>query len=567
VVAAVFSIALAVIWIATLPSNLTYGWDESMHVALPAERMRIALAEGEFGLAFEALLSCAQYPFVEPVLLACVQSVFGASEQVARAFGIVEWCATIFGVFVLTRLVIESLPADRRPRAAFVAPWLAFAFAALSPLALGFAGTLFLEIPSACASVWALVAWIALWREPTRKRALVAGTLVTVALFTKWNYGILLGAGLFVDLVLRLLQREGHLERVRVILPLAAVPVAASLWWFLIPLPGGFDVAAEHRSAFASFLTGNQDLARAPASLRAFFATCLLALSPRMAVLLAAGLVTALFGWRNAALRTLIVALLATSVPVWIHPFFLERFFVPGAVTIWILAAVGITRWLNGKQPRTSIALAIIALLSIVPLPDLYPHTGHPHWIPDTVIVGEKMGVIRGGEYERAYQVGVLEERTRLLGSRALPSGGIDRVAATALLDAVAREIGPTERIGWIGVSSELSPAAIHLGLLARGGSRERFLRDAETKIDLDYFDDPHVDVAGVHAFAEEFDVVFATDPPDLKGRRSREWANVAREMLLQDGSWVSRELGRFEIARPLREPLVVTLFACRRKK
>src|SRR6185436_5568856 len=95
VLAAIAAVILAVVWIATLPPSPAYGWDESMHVALPAERMRVALAEGRVGLAFDALLDCAQYPFVQPVALAFVESLFGASEHVARAFGIFEWCATI----------------------------------------------------------------------------------------------------------------------------------------------------------------------------------------------------------------------------------------------------------------------------------------------------------------------------------------------------------------------------------------------------------------------------------------------------------------------------------------
>src|SRR5690349_22052088 len=141
--AALVAVGLAAWWIATLPASPTYGWDESMHVALPAARMRIALLEGRPGQAFDALLGCAQYPFVQPVALAFVQAFFGASEHVARAFGIVEWAATLVGVFVLC----SSLESVREQRA-HLAAWLAFAFVALSSLSLVFAGTLFLEVPS-----------------------------------------------------------------------------------------------------------------------------------------------------------------------------------------------------------------------------------------------------------------------------------------------------------------------------------------------------------------------------------------------------------------------------------
>lgn len=562
VLAGLAAVLLAVIWIATLPAGPAYGWDESMHVALPAERMRIALAEGRIGLAFDAMLDCAQYPFVQPVLLALVQSIFGATERVARALGIVEWCATIFGVFVLARLVIESMTPERRPRAAWIAPWLALALAALSPLALGFAGTLFLEIPSASASVWALVAWLWLWREPTRKRALVTGALVTLALFTKWNYGLLLGAGLAIDLVLRFLEREGRSERVRLLLPLAAVPLVACAWWFVLPLPGGGDVAAEHRSAFASFLSGNQDLTRTTTATRTFYATCLLASPPRLALLIVAGFVTALMAWRARSVRTLIVVFLAAWLPVWIHPFFQERFLVPGAVCAWVLAAIGVSRWLAAKPLTATVTAAAIVCASA------WPVRSEPPLSADTYLVGDALGIFQRSNPDLfAYQSRVLAERQALLSDRSLPIDGLDPLTAKRILDAVAEETGRTERVGWIGVSSVLSPAVLHLGLLVRDGSRARFLREAEARLDLDYFADPHVDAAGVRAYAENFDVIFATDPPDLKDHPKRAWAKNAREMLVQDGAWVAREIGRFEIARPLQQPLVVTLFACRRKK
>lgn len=559
-VAALAALGLASAWIATLPSSPTYGWDESMHVALPAARLRLALAAGEFGLAWDALLDCAQYPFVQPVALALVQGVFGATERVARAFGIVEWCATLFGVFVLARIVIESLEPERRPPAAVLAPWLAFAFAALSPLALGFAGTLFLETPSACAGVWALVAWLWLWRAPTRGRALLAGTLATIALFTKWNYGLLLGAALALDLAWRLGERAGRAERLRVLIPLAMPPLVLCVWWFVLPVPGGAAVAEEHRSAFASFLAGNQDFARVAVSRRVFCATGLLSVSPRMALLALCGVAFALAHWRAPAGRMLILVIVATWVPVWTHPFFQERFLIPGVVFVWVFGAVGLSTRLSCGAKGVTVAAGLL-------LAAWWPLSDSPRIPVDTRIVGEACGVIAGPEAVREYVVSEIARHRSLGSGRALDSSGLETGAAHALLDAIANEVGPDERCGWIGMSSELSPAALHLGLLERGGSGSRLLRDAPVRMDLDYFADPHADLAAVKSHAARFDVVFATDPPDLKGRSAREWARAARELLIQDGAWTARELGRFEIARPMKDPLVVTLFACRPRK
>src|SRR5262245_31220572 len=228
-------VALAIVWIATLPATPAYGWDESMHVALPAARMRIALRAGEIGTAFDALLGCAQYPFVQPVMLACVQSILGGSESVARAFGLFEWAITLLGVFVLVRLALQSMPEDQRPRGAAIAPWIALALGASSPLGVAFGGTLFLETASAMFGVWTLVAWLAMWREPTKKRAVVAGLLVTLSVFTKWNYGLLLGAGLALDLGLRLVPRSSRAERLRLVPFLALIPALSIAWWFVLP--------------------------------------------------------------------------------------------------------------------------------------------------------------------------------------------------------------------------------------------------------------------------------------------------------------------------------------------
>jgi hypothetical protein len=227
-----------------------------------------------------------------------------------------------------------------------------------------------------------------------------------------------------------------------------------------------------------------------------------------------------------------------------------------------VTAAIGVARLLSARPTVAAITAAATVWCAAVPIRIDPPLT------PDTYVVGDALDVLQREPADlRAYQLQVLAERQSLGSHRALPVDGLGHVTALVMLDAIGRAAGPEERIGWIGVSSVLSPAMLQLGLLSRGGSRARFLRDAEPKIDLDYFVDPRVDAAGVRAFAADFDVIFATDPPDMKGRRDRVWAAQAREWLLQDGSWTARQIGRFEIERPLKEPLVVTLFACRRKK
>src|SRR6185436_3018739 len=181
---------------------------------------------GDVRGAFDALLGCSQYPFVYPAFLAAVEGIFGFGEATCRAATTALWCGAIFGVFLLAREVEEE----------GIGPWIAAAFAALSPMALAFAGTLFLEVPFACASVFAIRAWIRRRRRPGTAGELAAGAWIALCLFTKWDYGLLLCAGLAVDwtfdaiLAFRAGERRAFLARSAA---LAAVPTFLSLWWFV----------------------------------------------------------------------------------------------------------------------------------------------------------------------------------------------------------------------------------------------------------------------------------------------------------------------------------------------
>ena len=49
------------------------------------------------------------------------------------------------------------------------------------------------------------------------------------------------------------------------------------------------------------------------------------------------------------------------------------------------------------------------------------------------------------------------------------------REEAQALFDLVGEEVRESDRVGWLGASSETSPAAVHLALLARTGEHRYF--------------------------------------------------------------------------------------------
>jgi hypothetical protein len=142
------------------------------------------------------------------------------------------------------------------------------------------------------------------------------------------------------------------------------------------------------------------------------------------------------------------------------------------------------------------------------------------------------LGLLKDSNPNAARLVDYLDRRQALFGE--VPSAGLPRFALEEMLDLIGARVGPEQRVAWIGMSSELSPAALHLGLLERGGSRMRFLRDAHRKMDIvpnlgaadplapPQFDEP----ADRDAFLEEtfggFDWVLTCSPVDLKDRPAR---------------------------------------------
>jgi len=548
------ALALAVFWRVTLPDSPAWGWDESMHAELPAVRMLVALRHFDLGHAFDALLDCSQYPFVWPVCLAAAQAVFGISEVVARSVGIAAWAAALVGIYLLARELECALP---RERARGWLPWIAFTLAALSPLALDYAGTLFLEVPFTCAAVYALLAWVRLSRAPSNRGAYMAGAWITLALFTKFNYGLLLGFGLALDALVQCVSnvRAGN---TRVfsgwMLRAAAIPAIACLWWFVLPLPGGFALGAEHRTVLIEFLGGNRQMAATSAARRVLYAASYFAITPRMLLLLLAGFVLALRCAKDPAVRALAIVFVASGLPVWIHPFHLDRFQIPSGATLWPLAAFGIASALSVNVLRRRIAVVGIAVCALA-------FAGSDTWW-----LAGRLGELQAEPRLREYQAQIFRSWRALGADRALPTAGLERAEHDAFLDLVAAQTARADVVGWIGVSQALSPAAVHLGLLARQRNDERFLREATLPIDITYFGkDPSWNDARLLEFARHFDVIFATDPADIRDQADRRFPKAYRERLVASGLWTESIVGTVDVARPLQPPRRVTLYACRR--
>ena len=132
-----------------------------------------------------------------------------------------------------------------------LASWGARAACGTSPLAAAYAGTLFHAVPSACVTIWTLVAWMR--RDPERPRTdLIAGAAFALAFFTKFNYGLMLGAGgaaawAWDGAAALRVRRLGPWLRASAWL--AAVPALTFAWWVLLPLPEGAETPPEAEAA------------------------------------------------------------------------------------------------------------------------------------------------------------------------------------------------------------------------------------------------------------------------------------------------------------------------------
>jgi hypothetical protein len=558
-VAALVCLVLAAFWVLPQRAELSWGWDETMHAELPALRMLFSIQEGSPGGALDALLECERYPFAYPLVLCGAQAVFGVSETTCRVTGTLLWCLALFGLFLAGERARRGLGV----RAA-VMPWLGLAFGALCPLALGYAGTLFLEVPFACFAIFGLRAWLARThasgaREGLR-RDLAAGAWISLCMFTKFNYGFLFALGLALDAATEVCvsaSRGGEWRAsARRALQAAALPVIALLWWFVLPLPGGFETAAAHRAAVADFLGGNQQLAPTANAMRLLYFLAFFVPTARLGIVLVLGVLLSLFHLHQREVRSLWWVLLALGLPIALHPFHIDRFQIPVGPPLWLLAAVG---WsgLFARSASSRVRAALPVALGLVAL-------AFPAF--DTPRLAGWLGQLAEAGPVRDYQLSVLGGWGDLSGARRLRSAGLRAEESAALLDLVAGEVAPDERVGWIGVTSEISPAGLHIGLQERGGSRRRFLEEAHRQFYVTFTDvDPGWSDEELETFAAAFDVILATDPVDMKGDRNREFLRPYQEALIERLGWNARRLGRIPVSVPLREDIEVTVYALRR--
>ncbi len=544
------------------------GWDEAMHAELPAARMQLAAGRGDFGAAARVALDCQQYPPAYPALVAAGYSITGVQEVWGRRFGRLLQALGLGGLFLLGRRLVRSWDPEGVWREAV--PPAALLLGMLSPLWLAYSGTFFLEGPTLTVSIFTLLAWLG--RDGRPSRELLAGSLATLAFFTKFNYALALGAGLFVDLLLSgaLELRAGRAAAFAKRAALLAIPpVLGALWWFVLPWPGDRALGAQHFEAFTAFLSGNQQLAATPYDRRIWDAATFLFAGPLMALVVGIGLLLSLRFLRRPGVRTLWIVFLVSGLPVWLHNFHLDRFLLPAFAAALPLAGVGLARVFGPSRanfwfkPALGIGLLLAAVFFASPTSNGF---------------ARYLGL--ANEDNAAYVGQLHTERLALLPARRLPTAGLERAASDAFLEAIAGELAATERVGWLGITSELSPGALHLGLFERGAGADldalalRLERDAPLVREDGQPDmvvtfesvDPGWDTAQIESWAAGFDLVLGTRPIDWKGRRGREFLEDYQVRLLEGGVWSATPIAEIPVARPIGEPTSVELFALRRK-
>ena len=490
-----------------------WGWDETMHVELPAVQILLHVQRGEFSDAMDVVHECDRYPFVYPLVQAGWQGMVGVGERNAGRLG------TVFlGLLVLLAVRLSTQivrPENRLDAALFVG------LAAISaPLARRYAPTLFLEVPALVMIACSLSAWISRRQfEPGTKarvrRDLLTGLLIAVTFFTKFNYALLLGIALALDALIEIVlarsDRSSWFSLMRTGLPLAI----GLAWWFVWPLPLGAEVAAEHRSDFVEFVTGNQHHEMAGwlrrtnwlvgVAAHSFIFVGLIALSAAFLALR-----------RTRTTVTLSLALVAFVVPIVRHPFQLDRFLLPAGLALWVLGGSGAAMFLRAS-PRafTACALGLGIACANFSVLTTASWVGFPLQEEGTPV--------------RDFQEFHVGTTLSLFGAPA--SNGLTSDVHNQIMDMIAEGVGPEDSVGWLGQSSEVSPASLHLGLLERGGSAERFLEYAEGPMDIELLpSNVQTDFSPEEllAYARKFDHVIIPAEGDLMQRGGRAWLPAA---------------------------------------
>ena len=540
---------------ASVSMNHSMGWDEAMHLGAPAAQISQALGDGELREAINVVLSCERYPPMGPAIHGVIGWAFGSDELLMRQTQRWFWALGLLGIFLLARSATQPDEDDEPSPGTRGAPWMALALLAMSPLALAFGGTLFIEPIFSAFGTLAVAAWIVRCRTDSARWDFIAGVLLAASLFTKWNYGLLLGGALAVDLILEGVTRREHLRPYLFsVLRLGLPTFLVCLWWFLLPLPAGAETAASHRAAFAAFLGGNTALQETPAAVRWVHWTSSLVPSPRVLLWVVIAAFLMFFRLRTRAIRVLVCVLVLAGLPVWTHNFHLDRFLLPGAPFLFALAAIGVSGFLARLgSPGAWIGVALLAFGLVLPE-------------ADSMAVLHAVGI--ANPEKRAEQEQTLAAMRDLNPGRSLPTNGLDRESHDALLGLIDGALQEGDRLGWLGHSQAFPPFAWGMGLKSLQADDPRawaIIHNPEGRIITTDAAAPPMTADEIDEWAAAFDLILVSSPITMKGGQRPGFSPIRNHLAGNDG-WLESELGVVQVQLPGGRTREVTLRALRKR-
>ena len=335
-------------------------WDEAAY-AFSGKYLHDAAAQGRWDLFRRYSMNQMEKPFLHGWMLAPAYALFGVSFEAARGLSVVLYAACAVLLYLLGTRIHRT--------EGWAAGLVAAGLFLCAPIVLQFSVLSMLEVPGAFVTLSALLVFAVARDRGSAALFALAGTLAAGAFLLKYNYGILLGLVIGVEVLLEGRPwRKKLLTRNHIAL---ALPVAvAAVVWFSQPFP------EKIRSFFA--FTVNR------ASQEGVLTLLSLSFYPEavvhdyfrgwgLAIFAAVGLVYSLGSLDNRHLRCAVFFFLGGVVLMTLHPYKLDRAVftvVPGLyLAAGYLSAAYLDRVRRRRlSRRRRIADGAVLLLLVVPM-------------------------------------------------------------------------------------------------------------------------------------------------------------------------------------------------------
>lgn len=505
-------------WLAAgLGSSGTPGWDETGH-CFTALRLGVALRTFDMHAFWAEFLRPDYYTPLGRLGMG-LGFLFSDSFAAPRVATLVAWFVTIGLAGLLARRVAGAEAADSAMfwtvlggttcylgadycRAAYQEPW------------------------SALATVASVMMYLRARDRGTRLAALACGLLLGAGILVKYTYALYAIGAVGLSGLWDMARRPAGV-RPGLLAAWCAIGLGASLfWWFVLPLPGGFETGRQHWDAFIEYLSKATDLSSVSAwSILIYwpFKACMTLLVFGLQV---AGLVWGVRRWHEPGARLCAILALVSALGYVAYPFRIDRFLVPNIFGAWVLAGALLARLQQRAQPRLRPALGVAFVGA--------------SWL--TIGTGVELVLPLVPDVQLENRAGAAAE-VRSWSNPFLPreAPAVGPPGLEAVLDVPAEHFQPHVPFAWIGgTGTELPRHLVAWRMFQRHGD-ERTLHLRWRPGD-DLWEDPGFDPAAFQAWVKGFAQVGVLDPPDPKGR--------PRPFEVQFAEWMGLNPDFEEVAR-----------------